>query len=122
MKTQDKTNFGKTALQVASLSDKMSTLEFLLQKRNKANDIKNLHAQFTITAKEVANHFGKTVQEVYHYLDNFKQKSYESTYKPILVQGKDWDYVRGRIHLSEESFEVLKTWIEKRRLTKKAEA
>ena len=112
----------KTGLQIASLSGNTSTLEFLLHNRNKANDIKKLHDRFTITAKEAAKQCGKTVQEIYHYLDCFKQKKYESTYKPILVKGKDWEYVRGRINLSEESFKVLKGWIEKRKSIKKAEA
>ena len=113
MKTQQ-----KTELQI-SLSGNTSTLEFLLNKKMKENGVKNLHATFTITAKEVANRFGKTVQEIYMFLDELRYKGYESTHKPILVKGKDWEYIKGRIHLSEESVEVLKEWIEKRRLTKK---
>ena len=112
----------KTGIEIASSCGNTSSLDILLEKRNKADGVKKLQSSFMITAKEVANHVGKTVQEIYLYLDCFEQKKYKSTYKPILVQGKDWDYVRGIIYLSEKSFEILKTWIEKRRLTKKSEA
>ena len=112
----------KTGIEIASSCGNTSSLDILLEKRNKADGVKKLQSSFMITAKEVANHVGKTVQEIYLYLDCFEQKKYKSTYKPILVQGKDWDYVRGRICLSEKSFEILKTWIEKRRMAKKSEA
>lgn len=107
----------KTELQIASVSSNTSTLEFLLTNKKKAHDSKIIQSNFTITAKEAAKQTGKRVQEIYAYLDAFKQK-YETTYKPILVKGKDWDYIKGRIYLSEESFQILKEWIEKRKLTK----
>jgi hypothetical protein len=33
--------------------------------------------------------------------------------KPILVNGKDWDYVQGRVRITEEGFELIKEWRER---------
>lgn len=74
-----------------------------------------MESGFTIKAKEVANELGKTVQEVYSYLDISKQK-HAILKKPILTQGKDWDYIKGRIFLSEKSVEVLRDWVKVRSL------
>jgi len=71
---------------------------------------KFMEPTFTIKAKEVAQEVGKSVQEVYSYLDISKQK-HGILRKPIFIQGKDWDYIKGRIFFSEESVEILKSWV-----------
>ena len=102
----------KTTLQIAMNLGNVESYKFLIEKRKKDLTVKQMGKKYSILATEASKEFKISVQALYGYTDMISNKK-DNPRKPVLAQGKDWDYVQGRVRITEKGFETIKEWRER---------
>jgi len=112
----------KTTLQIAMNLGNVDSYKFLIAKTKKDMNIKRMAGKYPVLATTVSKALGITTNRVYSYIDMLKCNQNHIPRKPLLTQGKDWDYVQGRVRMTEEGFVLIKEWREREKKFSKQKA
>jgi hypothetical protein len=103
----------KKTLQIAMNLGNVDSYKFLIAKTKKDMNIKQMIEKYQMLATEASKELKISIQSLYGYTDMLSINKTDNPRKPILVNGKDWDYVQGRVRITEEGFELIKEWRER---------